>query len=43
MYREAILFFNFGYGAALSVIMFMLNALLAIIYIRTLRTQAVFD
>jgi ABC-type sugar transport system permease subunit len=43
MYREAILFFNFGYGAALSVIMFMLNALLAVIYIRTLRTQAVFD
>jgi len=43
MYREAILFFNFGYGAALSVIMFLLNAILAVIYIRTLRTQTVLD
>ncbi len=43
MYREAILFFNFGYGAALSVIMFLLNALLAVIYIRTLRSQTVLD
>jgi ABC-type sugar transport system permease subunit len=43
MYREAILFFNFGYGAALAVIMFLLNALLAIIYIRTLRSQVSFD
>ena len=39
MYREAILFFNFGYGAALSVVMFMLNALLAFVYIRTLQSQ----
>ena len=43
MYREAILFFNFGYGAALAVIMFLLNALLAVIYIRTLRSQVTLD
>ena len=43
MYREAIVFFNFGYGAALSVIMFILNAMLAIIYIRTLRSQTILD
>ncbi len=39
MYREAILFFNFGYGAALAVILFLINGLLAIIYIRSLRSQ----
>jgi ABC-type sugar transport system permease subunit len=43
MYREAILFFNFGYGAALSVVMFLLNALLAIIYLRALRSQGGLD
>lgn len=39
MYREAILFFNFGYGAALSVIMFGLNAILAVVYLRALRSR----
>ena len=43
MYREAIVFFNFGYGASLSVIMFLLNAFLAFIYIRTMRSQAILD
>lgn len=37
MYREAIEFFNFGYGAALSVIMLGMNTLLAIVYLRTMR------
>ena len=39
MYREAIVFFNFGYGAALAVILFMVNAVLAVLYIRSLRSQ----
>jgi ABC-type sugar transport system permease subunit len=43
MYREAILFFNFGYGAALSVIMFLLNVILAFIYIKTLKSQNTLD
>jgi ABC-type sugar transport system permease subunit len=43
MYREAILFFNFGYGAALSVIMFLLNVILAVIYIRTLQANTVLE
>lgn len=41
MYREVITFFNFGSAAALSVIMFVLNAALATIYIRTLRAETV--
>lgn len=39
MYKEAIEFSNFGYGAALSVVMFALNAVLAVFYIRTLRRE----
>lgn len=39
MYRETLTFFNFGYGAAISVIMFALNALLALIYLRGLQTR----
>lgn len=41
MYREVITFFNFGSAAALSVIMFVLNAALAILYIRNLRAETV--
>ncbi len=41
MYKQAIEFFDFGYGAALAVVMFALNALLAAIYVRTLRSQSV--
>ncbi|NJO84397.1 MAG: sugar ABC transporter permease [Blastochloris sp.] len=37
MYREALEFFNFGYAAALSVIMLGLNSILALIYLRVLR------
>ncbi len=43
MYREALEFFNFGYGAALAVMMFFLNAILAFVYINSLRTQNVLD
>jgi len=40
MYREAIEFFNFGYGAALSVILFLINLILAFIYIRSLQRES---
>lgn len=43
MYREAIEFFNFGYGASLSVIMFFINAILAFVYIRAMRSQYAYD
>lgn len=39
MYREAIQFFNFGYGASLAVILFLINAVLAAVYIRMLQSQ----
>lgn len=39
MYREALQYFHFGYGAALSVIMFAINAILAALYIRSLQTD----
>jgi len=41
MYREAIVFFNFGYGAALAVLMLLINIVLAAIYIRTMRSEVV--
>ncbi len=37
MYREALLFFNFGYGAAIAVMMLLVNLTLAVIYLRTMR------
>ncbi|MFQ3660865.1 MAG: sugar ABC transporter permease [Chloroflexaceae bacterium] len=40
MYREAIEFFNLGYGASLSVVMLLMNVLLALVYLRTLRREA---
>lgn len=43
MYREAIEFFNIGYGAALSIVMFLLNVLLAIVYFRALRSDLVWS
>jgi len=43
MYREAIQYFHFGYGAALSVIMFLINAVLAVVYIRALRSESVWS
>lgn len=41
MYREALVFFNFGYGAALAVVMFFVNAILAAVYLRTMRSEIV--
>lgn len=40
MYREALQYFHFGYGAALSVIMFVLNAILAALYMRSLQRES---
>lgn len=37
MYREALLFFNFGYGAAIAVVMLLVNLILAVVYLRTMR------
>ncbi len=39
MYREAIQYFNLGYGAAISVILLGLNGVLAIFYVRFLRRE----
>lgn len=41
MYREAIVFFNFGYGAALAVVMLCINVALAVLYLRTMRSEVV--
>lgn len=38
-YREAIEFFNFGYGSALAVIMFVINGLLALAYLHGIRSR----
>jgi multiple sugar transport system permease protein len=43
MYKEALEFNNWGYAGALAVVMFLLNALLAVIYLRALRSQNAFD
>lgn len=40
MYREALQFFHFEYGAALSVIMFAINAVLAVVYFRFLKFES---
>lgn len=40
MYREAIQFFHFGYGAALSVVMLILNVILGITYTRLLQSES---
>jgi multiple sugar transport system permease protein len=39
MYREAIQYFNLGYGASLSVLLLMLNAVLAAVYLRFLKRE----
>ena len=39
MYREAIQFFHFGYGAALAVVLFVINLILALVYIRALQRE----
>jgi ABC-type sugar transport system permease subunit len=40
MYREALQYFHFEYGAALSVIMFAINVLLAAFYFRSLKSES---
>lgn len=43
MYREALEFNNWGYAGALAVVMFLVNAVLAMVYIRGLQSQHAFD
>ena len=43
MYKEALEFNNWGYAGALAVVMFAVNAVLAVIYIRSLQSQNAFD
>jgi ABC-type sugar transport system permease subunit len=43
MYKEALEFNNWGYAGALAVIMFLVNAALALIYIRGLQSQNAFN
>jgi ABC-type sugar transport system permease subunit len=40
MYREALQFFHFGYGSALAVVMFILNAILGVVYLRFLQRES---
>ncbi len=40
MYREAIEYYNFGYGAALSVVLLLINIALAAFYMRSLRRES---
>lgn len=39
MYRQAMQFYNFGYAAALSVILLLLNVVLAFFYLRALQRE----
>jgi len=43
MYKEALQFNNWGYAGSLAVVMFFINAALAVIYIRSLQSQNAFD
>ena len=43
MYKEALEFNNWGYAGALAVVMFLVNAVLAVIYLRALQSQNAFD
>lgn len=40
MYREGIEYYNFGYAAALSVVLLVINVVLAAFYIRSLRRES---
>lgn len=42
MYKEALDFNNWGYAGALAVVMFMINAALALLYVRALRSQTAY-
>jgi multiple sugar transport system permease protein len=43
MYKEALEFNNWGYAGALAVVMFLINAVLAFVYLRALKAQHAFD
>ena len=43
MYKEALEFNNWGYAGALAVVMFGVNALLAVVYVRALQSRAAYD
>lgn len=43
LYKQALQFNNFGFASAVSVVMFFINAGLALIYLNALRTQNVLD
>jgi ABC-type sugar transport system permease subunit len=40
MYREALQFFHFGYGAALAVVMFIINVILGVVYLRFVQRES---
>lgn len=40
MYRQAVQYYNFGYAAAIAVILLILNAILAAFYLRALRQES---
>ena len=39
VYREAFLLFNYGYGSAIAMVMFGVNVVISLAYVRTLRTE----
>jgi ABC-type sugar transport system permease subunit len=43
MYKQALQFNNFGFSAAVAVLMFFINALLALVYINAMRAQNALD
>jgi multiple sugar transport system permease protein len=43
MYKQALQFNNFGFASAVSVLMFFLNAALALVYINGMRAQNALD
>jgi ABC-type sugar transport system permease subunit len=43
MYKQALQFNNFGFSAAVAVLMFFVNALLALVYINAMRAQNALD
>jgi ABC-type sugar transport system permease subunit len=40
MYREALQFFHFGYGSALAVVLFFINAIFGAIYLRFMQRES---
>ena len=40
MYREALQFFHFGYGSALAVVLFFINAIFGAFYIRFMQRES---